>query len=70
MTAWAGGGRSTDFVVERIAKIGREEGEQGFAQGFVGLLNLAGYMLVRLSQMTGKTEEELLQMIALEHQGR
>jgi hypothetical protein len=70
MTAWAGGGRSTEFMVERIAKIGKEEGQEGFVQAFVGLVNVAGYMLVRLSQVTGKTEEELLQLIALDCEAR
>lgn len=68
MTAWAGGGRSTDFMIERIAKIGDEDGQEGFAQTFTGLTNLAGYLLIRLSQHTGKSVEELLQLIALEHE--
>jgi hypothetical protein len=68
MTAWAGGGSSTDFMIERIAKIGDEEGQMGYAQTFTGLTSLAGYLLMRLTQLTGKSAEELLQLIALEHQ--
>src|SRR6266702_4077136 len=49
MTTWAGGGRSTDFMAERVAKIGTEEGNQGFARTFVGLAELSGQLLIRLS---------------------
>ena len=49
MTAWAGGGRSTDFMAERVAQIGTGEGNQGFARTFVGLAKLNGQLLILLS---------------------
>jgi hypothetical protein len=68
MTAWAGGGKSTDFVGERIKAIGAEDGIKGFARTFTGLVELNGALLVRLSELTGKTEEQLLQELALRYQ--
>ncbi len=49
MTTWAGGGRSTDFMAERVAQIGTEEGNQGFARTFVRLAEFSGQLLIRLS---------------------
>jgi hypothetical protein len=60
MTAWACGGRSTDFLGDRINTIGTEEGTKGYARTFIGLVELNGALLVQLSALTGKTEEHLL----------
>ncbi len=75
MTAWAGGGRSTDFFIERLKLMsdearqdGDKEGIQGFGDAFLGIAELAGYMLIRLAQLTGVTEEEVLQRIARDYQ--
>jgi hypothetical protein len=70
LTAWAGGGRSTDFLAERVRTISYEQGHEGVVRSMVGLINVSGYMLVWLSKLTGKPEEEVLQAIALNFHGR
>ena len=71
MTAWAGGGRSTEFLQERLADIGsRGDNRMEFARTFTGLVHVAGDLLVRLAQQTGTAEEELLQEMALRYQSQ
>jgi hypothetical protein len=70
LTAWAGGGRSTDFLGERVKAISYEQGHEGVVRSMAGLINVGGYILVWLSQLTGKPEEEILQTIALHFHDR
>jgi hypothetical protein len=69
LTAWSGGGRTKDFLAERVATIGNEEGREAFIKSWAGLIEVNGYMLVLISRLTGKSEEEILQTIALHYQG-
>ena len=68
LTAWAGGGRSTDFLAERFRAMNDEEGREGLIRSWAGLINVSGYMLVWISELTGKSEEEILQAISLHFQ--
>lgn len=65
LTAWSGGERSTDFLAERFRAMSDEEGREGLIRSWAGLINVSGYMLVWISKLTGKSEEEILQAIAL-----
>ena len=69
LTAWAGSENSNDFLAERYAAMASEEGREGVVRSWAGAINVASYMLVWLSKLTGKSEEEILQMIALHYQG-
>ena len=45
-----------------------EEGREGLIRSWAGLINVSGYMLVWISELTGKSEEEILQAISLHFQ--
>jgi hypothetical protein len=65
LTAWVQSDRSNAFLTERVAAIGNEEGREGFAKSFVGLMQVSGYMLVLISRLVGQlSEEQVLQTIA------
>lgn len=68
LTAWAGGGTSTDFLGERVKATSYEEGHEGIVRSMVGLINVSGYLLVWISQLIARSEEEFLQAIALHYQ--
>lgn len=65
MTAWADDPEGTKRNVgERIAEY-VEESPDGEASVMMGLVGLAGYLLVRLEDRTGETMQSHLQDIAL-----
>ena len=45
------------------------EGIEGVVRSWAGAINVASYMLVWISKLTGKSKEEVLQAIALHYQG-
>jgi len=70
LTAWAEGGTSKDFLRERVKAITYDDGHEGAIQSVAGLINVSGYMLGWLSQLTGKSTEEILQVIAIHYHER
>ena len=65
MTAWADDPEGTKKSVgERVAEY-VEESPEGEAGVLMGLVGLAGYLLVRLEDRTGETMQSHLQDIAL-----
>jgi len=70
LTAWAGSGRSSDFLAERVRAMGDEEGQEAFIKSWVGLIAVNGKLLTWMSQATKgeQSEEEILQALALSYQ--
>jgi hypothetical protein len=73
MTAWAGGGRTTDFAGERLRALLDEadtRADKAVASGkaLAGVMAVAGASVSWLAQLTGRTEEEVLQEIAKKFQ--
>jgi len=70
LTAWAGSGRSKEFLAELVRATGNEEGLQAFIKSWAGLIAVNGKLLVWMSRATqGKqSEEEILQALALSYQ--
>jgi hypothetical protein len=70
MTAWSAGDKSNDFYTQRVQLLVDENwqhgnnGRLGLLKALVGLGNVAGLLLVWLSQQTGHIEEEVLQEVA------
>jgi hypothetical protein len=66
LTAWAGSGRSNDFLAERVAEMGNED----FIKSWAGLIAVNGKLLVWMSRAIGgkQSEEEILQALALSYQ--
>lgn len=64
MTAWATDNpNETDFSMERLREY-VSEGPDGEAELMLGLVNLAGYVLIRLEVASGQTMQWHLQDIA------
>ena len=64
MTIWAAGEDSTDFLCDHLDSIIRAEGFDGVNRIVMGLINIAGEALVRLSERTCDTESEILRQMA------
>jgi hypothetical protein len=67
LTAWVGGGRSNDFLAERVALLA-SEGPEAIARALVGLIGISGELLILLSSTTGQPEDEVLRQLALRYQ--
>ena len=67
MTAWAGDHSGTDlqFVFETIWQYG--QGPDKELPLLVGMMSLAGALLIRLEQATGVTPQKTLQEMALRY---
>lgn len=70
LTAWAGSGRSKEFLAERYTALIHEEGREGLVRSWAGLMAVNGRLLVWMSRaINGKqSEEEILQALALSYQ--
>jgi hypothetical protein len=68
LTAWAGSGRSNDFLCERVAETGNEEGLQAFIKSWAGLIAVNGKLLVWMSELSKRPADEILQALALSYQ--
>jgi hypothetical protein len=70
MTAWSACDKSADFFSGRLSLLVKDnwddgmQGRTGLLKASIGLADIAGLLLVWLSQQTGHTEEEVLQEIA------
>jgi hypothetical protein len=70
LTAWAGSGRSNDFLAERVRAMGNDEGQEAFIKSWVGLIAVNGKLLTWMSRAIQgqQSEEEILQALALSYQ--
>jgi hypothetical protein len=75
MTAWAGGGSTTDFAAERLKALLDEEDTSAdrtvaLGKALVGVMAVAGELLLELSRRANCTEEEVMQEVAKRFQPR
>ena len=75
MTAWAGGGESTEFLGERLRVLLDEADTStdkivALSNALAGVAAVAGDLLVLLAGLAHRTEEEVLQKIAKNYQPR
>jgi hypothetical protein len=73
MTAWAGGGESTEFLGERLGVLLDEADTStdkivALSNALAGVAAVAGDLLVLLAGLAHRTEEEVLQKIAKNYQ--
>jgi hypothetical protein len=73
MTAWAGGGESTEFLGERLRVLLDEADTStdkivALSNALAGVAAVAGDLLVLLAGLAHRTEEEVLQKIAKNYQ--
>ena len=77
MTAWTGSGRTNEFFGNRVRLLVEENTPEdspdpsaGFAKACACVAQVASNLLIRLAQVTGLSEEQVLQKIAEDFQPR